>query len=235
VRIWAPDRRRFIEALGAGALLAGTLAACKEKPKAAEEKGLGQGKLPERADDIALGPADAPVQVIEYASMTCHFCASFAVGDAALGQPAVFPQIKAKYIETGKVHYIMREFPADGFALAASMAMRCAVGRNPERYYAAIDLVFQRQKDWAFSSQDGVTIKNNLAEVMNEIGLGRAKFDACVADEKGLQRIKEVQNQAVDKFDVGGVPTFIINGAKYEGTLEFDRFEEIVAPLLQGS
>jgi protein-disulfide isomerase len=229
------DRRQFIQIIGTGTLLAGSVAACEQKPKAAEGKAAGQGKLPERPDDIALGPPNAPVQVVEYASMTCSHCAAFAVGNAEFKKPAVFPEIRTKYIGTGKVRYILRAFPLDAYALAASMAMRCAAGADPERYYAAADLVFRRQREWAFSSEDSNIIKNNLADLMKETGLGRAQFDACVANETELQRVKTVQNEAVDKYGVDSTPTFFINGTKYAGELEFKRFEEIVAPLLKGN
>jgi protein-disulfide isomerase len=225
------NRRHLIQILGIGA--AGlALTACEEKPQAAENQ-VAPGKLPEKPDDIVLGNPGAPVQVVEYASMTCSHCAAFSVGHAATNKAAVFPEIKAKYIDTGKVRYIFREFPLDPFALSAALAMRCAVGTNPERYFALADLIFSRQESWAFSSQDNAQITSNLADVLKEAGLGRAQFDACTKDETQLARIKAVQKEAVDSFKVDSTPAFIINGAKYAGELEFKRFEEIVAPLLK--
>jgi protein-disulfide isomerase len=225
-----------MQVLGTGALIGVGLAlvSCNEKPKAAEA-GSFPGKITEKPGDIALGDPKAPVQIVEYASMTCSHCAAFAIGDPEHKKEAVFPQIKAKYIDTGKVRYILREFPLDAFATAAFMAMRCAVGTDPSRYYAAVDLVFSRQKQWAFSTQDPNQIKSNLADVLKETGLGRAQFDSCVADETGLKRVQAVQNDAVDSYKVESTPTFIINGTKFPGELEFKRFEELVAPLLKAS
>lgn len=228
------NRRNFIQILSLSAA-AGALSACQEQPVAAEDNRVAPGKLPEKPGDIALGDPNAPVQVVEYASMTCSHCAAFAVGDAAQGKEAVFPKIKAQYIETGRVRYILREFPLDPFAAAAFLAMRCAVGDNPQRYYAVADLLFERQAQWAFSTKEGAEITNNLAALMKETGLGRAQFDACISDEAQLRRVNAVQQEAAESYKVGSTPTFIINGAKYEGELEFKRFEEILAPLLKAS
>ena len=89
-------------------------------------------------DDIPMGSATAPVTIIEYASMTCPHCAAFTVN--------TFPKLKEKYIDTGKVKYVMREYPLDGLAAAAFMLARCA---GPEKYYALIETLFAQQQKWA--------------------------------------------------------------------------------------
>lgn len=193
---------------------------------------VAQGKLTEKPDDIALGSPAAPVQIVEYASITCSHCAAFAVGNAEAHKEAIFPQIRAKYIDTGKVRYIFREFPLNGIDVAGFMAMRCAVGANAERYFAAADLLFSNQKSWAFSSQDGNQIINNLAGMMKQTGLGRAEFDACLKNEAALARLQAGQKEATESFHISSTPTLIINGVTYQGELEFSRFEAILAPLL---
>ncbi len=93
------------------------------------------GALP----DLALGKADAPCTIVEYASMTCGHCANF--------HTKVFPSLKEKYIEPGKVRFILREFPLDNLAAAASMLARCAGG---DKTYPLVDVLFQKQEEWAF-------------------------------------------------------------------------------------
>jgi len=90
--------------------------------------------------DMALGPADAAVTITEYASMTCPHCAAF--------NADVFPKIKAKYIDTGKIRYIFREFPLDIKAAAGAMLSRCIAKNDSARYFAVTDLLFKTQNDW---------------------------------------------------------------------------------------
>jgi len=90
--------------------------------------------------DMALGPANAPVTITEYASMTCPHCAAF--------NDAVFPKIKAAYIDTGKIRYVFREFPLDIKAAAGSMLSRCIAGGDSAKYFAVTDLLFRQQVDW---------------------------------------------------------------------------------------
>jgi len=195
------------------------------------EEVLMKGKLPEKPTDVILGSANAPVQVVEYASLTCSHCAAFMVGNDK--KKAVFPEIKAKYIDTGKVRWILREFPLNQFDAAAYLALNCAISpQNPERYHAAADLIFSRQQQWAFSTQDTTQIINNLADLMREVGLGRAQFDSCTKSDGGLAALSMAGQEARETYHVDSTPTFIINGARYAGELEFDRFEAILKPLL---
>jgi protein-disulfide isomerase len=228
------DRRAFIQNLGrAGALAAlwPVTACAKKKDKGPEPEAIvAPGKLLEKPTDIILGPATAPVQVVEYASLTCSHCAAFMVGTEK--KQAVFPRIKAKYIDTGKVRWILREYPLNQFDAAAYLALTCAVGTNPERYHAGANLIFSRQQQWAFSTQEPDEILNNLAALMREVGLGRAQFDTCTKDDAALTALGNARKEATDSFKVDSTPTFIINGAKYAGELEFDRFEAILARYL---
>ena len=90
---------------------------------------------------MALGPAKAPVTIIEYASMTCPHCAAFGEN--------VFPMLRSKYIDTGKVRFVFREFPLDIKAAAASMLARCIAKTDAGKYFAVIDLLFKQQTEWA--------------------------------------------------------------------------------------
>ncbi|MEQ1712424.1 MAG: thioredoxin domain-containing protein, partial [Hyphomicrobium sp.] len=130
------------------------------------------GELP----DVVLGPADAKVTVVEYASMTCGHCAKFHTG--------VFPEIRKKYIDTGKIRFVMREFPLDNLAAATSMLARCASPeKTGDKTYALIDTFFAKQADWAFKEGSPVP---RLFEIAKQAGFTQESFDKCLTDQKLL-------------------------------------------------
>src|SRR6516165_8706071 len=123
-------------------------------------------------DDIPMGSATAPVTIIEYASMTCPHCAAFAV--------TTFPKLKEKYIDTGKVKYIMREYPLDPLAAAAFMLARCA---GPDKYYPMIETLFAQQAKWAVRNP----IEPLLA-IAKQAGFTEQSFRACLDDKALLEK-----------------------------------------------
>src|SRR5690242_13662638 len=123
------------------------------------------GPLP----DLVQGKADAPVTIIEYASMTCPHCANFHKG--------TYPALKEKYIDTGKVRFIFREFPLDELAVAASMLARCA--GSPEKSMAMIDVLFASQDKWAVRQPIPV-----LKQIAKQAGITEKAFDDCLKDQK---------------------------------------------------
>src|ERR1700688_3146662 len=141
------------------------------------------GPLP----DMSQGSVEAPVTIIEYASMTCSHCAGFAV--------TTYPELKKRYIDTGKVRYIMREFPLDPLAAAGFMLARCA---GEGKYFDMIDLLFHQQADWAF-------VKTPLPALLNvakQAGFTQQTFDACLANQKMLDGIASMRQRAVRVFKV---------------------------------
>ena len=168
--------------------------------------------------DEVLGDEKAPVTVIEYASMTCPHCAHFAL--------TTFPQLKEKYIDTGKVKYILREFPFDPIAAGAFMLARCAGGK--EKYYAVIDLLFRTQATWAVDKP-----LQPLLATVKQAGFTEDKFKACLADQKVLDGIEWVRDRASKKFNVGSTPTFFINGQVQVGAISFEDMQKIIDPLLK--
>jgi protein-disulfide isomerase len=168
--------------------------------------------------DEVLGDEKAPVTIIEYASMTCPHCAHFAL--------TTFPQLKEKYIDTGKVKYILREFPFDPIAAGAFMLARCAGGK--EKYYAMVDLLFRTQATWAVDHP----LQPMLATV-KQAGFTEDKFKACLADQKVLDAIENVRDRAQKVFGVNSTPTFFINGQKSVGALSFEDMEKLIQPLLK--
>ena len=146
-----------------------------------------------------MGDDKAPVTVIEYASMTCPHCAHF--------QETTFPELKKRYIDTGKVRYIFREFPLDNLAAAAFMLARCAGKDDKNKYFALIDTLFRQQRQWAVEKP----IPPLLA-IAKQAGFTEKTFNACLANQKVLDGIESVRMRAVDKFKVQSTPTFFING-----------------------
>lgn len=173
---------------------------------------LEPGALPEQV----LGKADAPVTVVEYASMTCGHCAAF--------HRDTFPEIKTKYVETGKVRFIVREFPFDPRAAAAFMLARC----SGDRYFAMVDVMFQQQDNWA-RAEDG---RSAMLQIAKLAGFSQEEFEACLTDQKLLDDVNKVRNLAADEFKVDSTPTFFINGSKYSGALSVGEMSAIIDELL---
>jgi protein-disulfide isomerase len=172
------------------------------------------GPLP----DISLGKADAPNVIVEYASMTCPHCAQF--------DKVVFPELKAKYIDTGKVRLIFREFPLDSLAARASMIARCA---GQDRYFAMIDVMFQTQPNWVVEGPEGnvdlVTSLDHLLQLARQAGFSKETFDACLADKDLFKKIVDERQRANDVFHVDSTPTFFVNGKRMSGEHQLKDFE----------
>jgi protein-disulfide isomerase len=171
--------------------------------------------------DMALGPADAKVTIVEFASMTCPHCAAF--------NEQVFPKIKSEFIDTGKVRYIFREFPLDIKAAAGSMLSRCIANGDATKYFAVTDLLFRSQNDW---------VMKNTTESLNRIGkqagLSQQQVEACLKDQSLLDKIAADQKYATDVLKVDSTPTFFINGEKIKGETSIEEFEKRINPLLNG-
>ncbi len=185
------------------------------------------GPLP----DMSLGSADAPNVIVEYASMTCPHCAQF--------DKVVFPELKTKYIDTGKARLIFREFPLDGLAARASMLARCA---GPDRYFAMIDVMFQTQPNWVVEGPEAL---DHLLQLARQAGIPKEKFDACLADKDLFQKIVDERKRANEVFQVDSTPTFFVNGKRMSGEHQLKDFEamfvgvekpaDTTAPAAQGS
>lgn len=154
-------------------------------------------------EDVVLGKADAPNTIVEYASMTCPHCANFNVN--------VFPQVKEKYIDTGKARFVFREFPLDGLAIAASMLARCA---GNDRFYPMVDGLFETQETWAVPGEDG---KQKLLLIAKQAGFSQEAFDKCLADKALFDKIVEVRKKAHEEFGVDSTPAFFVNGKRLKG------------------
>jgi len=170
---------------------------------------------------MALGDPKAPNTVIEYASMTCPHCANF--------EKTTFPDLKKRYIDTGKVRFIFREFPLDPLASAGFMLARCAGEKDHDKYFAMIETLFRQQERW-------VTAKPvpPLLAIAKQAGFTEESFDACLANQTLLDGIEKVRQRAIDKFKVQSTPTFFINGAMVTGALTIDQMAKEIDQQLNG-
>jgi protein-disulfide isomerase len=217
-------RRAFCQStavFGAAAVLTGLLPdlgflrpALAQAPAPADL--LQPGPLPE----MVLGAENAPVTIIEYASMTCGHCADF--------HNKTYPKLKERYIDTGKVRFIFREFPLDQLAAGAFMLARCSGKDNKDKYFALIETLFHQQKEWVVRQP----IQPLLA-IAKQAGFTQQSFEQCLADQPLLDSIEKVRQRAAEKFKVDSTPTFFINGNIRRGAPSFEDLEKQIEPHLK--
>jgi len=162
-----------------------------------------------------IGKPDAKTQVIELFSLTCTHCAAFA--------QETFPQVKAKLIDTGKVHYIFHDFPLDQVALTAAMVARALPA---ERYEPFVSALLASQDRWAFAH--GVNSTDELWKTAALAGMSRARFDATVADTALRDAILAQQKADATRWGIDSTPTFVINGEKHAGEMDYATFSKLI-------
>lgn len=198
------DRRSLLAGasfIATAALFGGAMALLDPRPATAQTVSLGDLLIPPQLGDRALGKADAPVTVIEYASMTCPHCATF--------HETTYVELKKRYIDTGKVRFIFREFPLDTLAAGASMLARCA---EPDRFFPMIETLFQRQRQWAVEKPIPP-----LMTIAKQAGFSEQKFNACLSDNKMLDALQAERERASQKFGVNSTPTVFVNNKMFRG------------------
>ena len=170
--------------------------------------------------DMALGPADAPVTITEFASMTCPHCANFT--------ETVFPKIKSEYIDSGKIRFVFREFPLDIKAAAGSMLARCIAKDDGGKYFAVIDMLFKQQNDWVLKNTT-----ETLTRIGKQAGLSQQQVEDCLKDQALLDKIAADQKFAAEVLKVNSTPTFFINGEMLKGETSFEEFDKRIKSLLK--
>jgi protein-disulfide isomerase len=205
------SRRHLLQASAGLALTAGLASF----PGLAFAQSVDQDELlkPGPLGDKVLGDADAPVTIVEYASMTCGHCANF--------HKSTYPLLKSEYIETGKVRFIFREFPLDAVASAAFMLARCAPA---EKYFDVIDIMFEQQRAWAFTENP----YNALLNFSKQVGFTQESFEKCLTNQGLLDAVNAVRDRGANEFGVTSTPTFFINGAKHPGALSIEEMGKII-------
>lgn len=205
-------RRNFV----AGTLFA--LCAVLAAPVAAQTS-LDQLMAPGPLPDNGFGAADAPVTIVEYASMTCPHCRNFHL--------TIWPELKSRYVDTGKVRFIMREFPFDQRAFGAFMLARCS---GEDKWYATIDLLYRSQDNWARAADATGALKS----LMGMTGMDGAAVERCLSDQALFEKINEVTLRA-RTFGVDATPTFFVNGEKYDGAYSVEAMSQAIDTLLAGA
>jgi len=199
--------RRFLVASALAAALA--LGGCA--------KPVADGAMKPQADDMSLGDPAAKVQVVEYASASCPHCAAFAID--------VFPAFKAKYVDTGKVRYTLREYLTDPAAIAAAgfLLARCA---GKDRYFPVLDAVFRGQAEMVKTGD----VRGVLARIAKSPGgLTEAQLDACMRDEAAEKALAARADRHLHADKVTVTPTFIINGRRFEGGMTLPELDAAIA------
>jgi protein-disulfide isomerase len=169
--------------------------------------------------DMSLGSPNAPVTIIEYSSMTCSHCAVF--------EQNTFPMIKSRYIDTGQVRFVFREYPIDDNAFGASMMARCIANDDPGRYFGAVDSFFRQEDQLVHNAM------NTLRWVGSQSGLSDSEINNCLNDQDLYQKLAADRKIAMDMVKVDAAPTFFVNGRKYTGNMPADQMDGIIRSALR--
>lgn len=215
------SRRALLQTSAGTALLAATglstsaLAQKKSDAPVSVDELMKPGQLP----DLILGKDDAPVTIVEYASMTCSHCGTF--------HNTVFDKIKTKYIDTGKVRFIMREFPLDTLAVAASMLTRCVAA---DKAIPLVGVFFAKQEDWAFQRTNQIP---ELFKIAQQAGFTKDSFDKCLTDQPLYDKLVAGRERASKSFGVDATPYFFINGKRLQDGPTIEAFDKAIGEVVK--
>jgi protein-disulfide isomerase len=201
--------RKIARRLAVALFAAGLAAACSPKSTSGADT----------AAEISLGNPNAKVTVTEWASLTCPHCARF--------NEEVFPAFKQKYIDSGQVKYVFKEFltPPENLAAAGFLIARCA---GKEKYFNVTDAVFHSQQEMFTSDPRGV-----LMRIGRSVGMTDDQTTKCITDEQALTALNDRVEKAIKSDKIAATPTFDINGTRLEGEQTMAKFDEVIQPLLK--
>ncbi len=207
----------FAAVLSAAALAANGALAAGGAPEPDRTMDMATVLKPGPLPELTMGDA-AGVPVVEYGSLTCPHCATFA--------REIFPQLKKDYIDTGKVRFIFREFSRNPLDVAAFVLARCI---GDDKAYAAIELLFSQQDKWAFVDKP----LEPLIAAMRPAGLTHDQAMACLKDQEKANAMVAIGKRGTDEIKMTGTPTFVIDGKVYGGELSIDQLKAILDPLIK--
>jgi len=170
-------------------------------------------------DDFIIGNDNAPITIIEYASMSCSHCANF--------HNNTLETLKKEYIDTGKVKYVFRDFPYNYPALLGSMVMRCIPS---EVRYDYMNALYKLQNKWVV--RENAVTRQELYKIMQSGGMTKKEFDACLSDTELENTILQGIMNAQSEFDIRSTPSFLINGNLLEGDKSIKVFRQILDKIL---
>jgi protein-disulfide isomerase len=169
--------------------------------------------------EMGIGNKEAPVIIVDYSSLTCGHCAEF--------HTDILPKINEKYIKTGLVRIIFRDYPSDAIALTAAQLAWC---RGEMKYMDSLKTFYSKQKDWLLADDPNEALK----KVALQNGITQEQYDSCLKNQKLLDRIVQSRLDGQRKYNIIATPTIVINAKVYQHALSFDEFQKIVDPLLKG-
>ena len=216
-------KRHLLSSIAAGsiaaALLSPTAAFAVDIPTADRDVDMDAVLTAGSLKDMAIGDPNAPVKIVEYMSMTCPHCAHF--------HETTLEPIKTKYVDTGKVYFVVREFPFDPAATAAFMLARCA----PEnQYFPFISMFLKQQRAWAAPS-DG-DVRGAMLQMSKLAGFTQESFESCLTNAQLANDVTAVRDRAAKEFGVASTPTFLINGKSYSGDMSVETMSALIDSLL---
>ena len=172
--------------------------------------------------DYIMGKKEAPVTLVEYASLSCTHCAHFANN--------VLPELEKNYISQGKLLYIMRPFPLNEPALKASMLIDCVGEQDAQKYYTFAKVLFGAQDKWAFDSN----FLASLETFANVGGVSKEQFQACVNNPERETKMLKAKKTALDELQISGTPAFFIGNERYTGALSPEAISKAIDARLAG-
>lgn len=201
------------------------LAGISQAADVSKSEGIENQGIEIKDTDMVHGSKDAPITLVEYASMTCPHCAAF--------QKEVIPSLNKDYVETGKVKLVFREFPLDAIARMASAVARCLKG---DAYFSFVDLLFANQQDWIKRSASGQYTKESILEGLSQIGrqagMPSDKVAACADDMANLALVDANWKEGQDRYKVNSTPSFFINGTPH-GPMVYDDLKKVLDDLIK--
>jgi len=175
--------------------------------------------------DFYLGNKNAPVTIIEYASLSCHHCAEFT--------RSAFVKLKEEYIDTGKVVFSLRNFPLNNQALLSAVAVTCYANQHNEnrheKFFNISKILFRTQDEWAFDKN----FADKLKAIFKLDGMSAESFDECAKNQQIFDDVLKLRIDAIEKLALKSTPTFYINGKAIEGFLDYDSMKKIIEEQLQ--
>ncbi|MEM8795153.1 MAG: DsbA family protein [Pseudomonadota bacterium] len=204
------NRRTLMLTTGAIAA-AGLLSACSSETSNSELA------LPNGLEERSLGDPDAPIKMIEYASMTCPHCATF--------HNRTYKALKEQYIDTGKVYFSFREFPLDQLAATVAVLARCA---PEDRFFDVVDVFFRSQGTWRTNNET----YEKIVEIAKQLGFTKQSVDACLTNQDVIAGVNAIRTHGAEVLKVDATPTFFINGKKVPGAVTIAMLEEEFKPYL---
>ena len=199
--------------------LAGAFPAVAQAPKPPDEATV-RNLLAPSGQDRMLGQPEAPITIIEYASLSCPHCAHFAT--------EVLPKLKEKWIDPGKARWVLRAFPLDEAALRAEMVARCA---PPERYFPLVGMMFDTQDKWVIAAD----WRAALERIVKIGGIGKKEFDSCVGDKKLEDQVAQSRLDAAQRLGVNSTPYFFIDGKAFQGEPTIEAFDQALSQAAEKS